>query len=106
MAEELRRLLEAEARAEALVDGAKRECDRLIEQAHAEVRAAEQRVEEHLPELRSSFFNKAGERTDSALAELERRYHQRGELLRSLAQKHGDEAVGAAFALFVDPDWE
>ena len=106
MAEELRRLLDAEARAEALVDEAKRECDRLIEQAHAQARAAEQRVEEHLPELRSSFFNKAVERTDSALAELERRYQQRGELLRALAREHGDEAVSIAFALFVDPDWE
>ncbi len=106
MEEDLKLLLDAEARAETLVDGATRECERLIEQAHAEVRAAEQRTEAHIPEMRSSFLGKAEERAKLAVAEMERRYQKRGELLHSLAQEHREEAVGAALALFVDPDWE
>ncbi len=106
MEEELKLLLEAEVRAEALVDGTRRECERLIEQAHSEVRAAEQRVEAHLPEVRSALFTEAGERADRELAELERRYRERSDRLRSLARKHEEEVVSAAFALFVDPDWE
>ncbi|MDA8365076.1 MAG: ATPase [Gammaproteobacteria bacterium] len=106
MEDELKRLLDAEARAEAVVDATRRECERLIQQAHEQVRASEQRVEEHVPELRSAFYDKAEERANLALAELERRYHERSEQLRSLALKHSGEAVDAAFALIIDPDWE
>ncbi len=106
MEDELKRLLAAELRAEALVEEANRERERLIHQARDDARAAEQRFEARLPELRNAFLSKAEERASQAVAELTRRYEERRAQLRAMAKEHEREAVGAAIALLIDPDWE
>ncbi len=106
MDDELKRLLDAEARAEAMVDATQRECERLIEQTREEVQAAERRAEEHMPELRKAFVDRADERAGLTLAEMERHYRERGERLQAMASARAQEAVDATLALIVDPDWE
>ncbi|MHB8455085.1 MAG: ATPase [Acidiferrobacterales bacterium] len=106
MEDELKRLLDAELRAEALVEEANRERDRLIHQAREDARAAEQRFETRIPELRNVFLGKAEERAVKAVAEMTRRYEERREHLRAMARDHEREAIASAIALLIDPDWE
>lgn len=106
MEDELKRLLDAELRAETLVEDANRERERMIHQAREDAHAAEQRFEARLPELRNAFLGKAEERAAQAVAELTRRYEERREQLRAMARDHEREAVAAAIALLIDPDWE
>ncbi len=106
MEDDLKRMLDAETRAEAMVDDTRRECARLMEQARMEARAAEQRMEERIPQTRSALLEDAEKRAAAAVVELERRYQDQGEQLRSLARRHAEEAVAAALALICDPGWE
>lgn len=100
----LKRLLQAELDAEALVDQANEERERLIRQALEDARMAEQRFEARIPELQASFLQKADERSGQAIAELVRRYHERAQELRALARDREAEAITAAAALVLDPE--
>lgn len=104
MEEVLKRLLEIEHQAEALVDAAQAERDRIISVAQEEAQAAERQLEARLPELRASFLSKGEERADQAIAELTRRGAERQRELRRLAEAHEQDALAAALALLTDPD--
>lgn len=104
MEDALKRLLEAETRAEALVEAARRDRERSIDQAVAESQAAEARFEGGLADLRAPFDREAEARAEQSVAELTRKYHDRQHALRELAAHHQDEAVAAALALLLDPD--
>jgi V/A-type H+/Na+-transporting ATPase subunit G/H len=102
MEDVLKRLLEAEARAEALVADASAKREKLIRQATEEARTAELRFEERIPEIRGSFLGKAEERAQQAVAELRRRYEERQRHLRTLAERQAQEAVNAAVGVLLD----
>jgi V/A-type H+-transporting ATPase subunit G/H len=102
----LKRLLEAEARAEALVAQAAAKREQIIRQATEEARAAELRFEERISEIHDSFSEKAEERAQQAIAELKRRYEERHKTLRGLAERQSQEAVNAAVAILLDPENE
>lgn len=102
--DELKRLLDAELRAEALVEQANTEREAVIHKALEDARIAEERFEARIPELRASFLEKAEDRAAQAVAELARRYEERTERLRSLAHDREREAIDAAAALVLDPD--
>lgn len=104
MEEVLKHLLETEQQAEALVDSAQAERDRIVAAAQEDVHAAEQRLEARLPELRQSFLKKAEERAAQSIAELTRRAGERQRALRDVAEQHEREALAAALALLTDPD--
>lgn len=99
----LKRLLETEHKAEALVDAARAERDRTIDAAQAEARAVEAQLETRLPELRAGFADKAAERAGQSIAEITRRAGERQRGLRHLAESHEQEALAAALALLTDP---
>jgi V/A-type H+-transporting ATPase subunit G/H len=101
--DDLQRLLEAEARAQAVIDAASHERQRMIEATLAAVRDAEARFEAGRAELRAPFQNEARGRADQAVAELTRKYGERQRMLRDLAMRHESEAVDAALALLLDP---
>ena len=103
MDEQLQRLLEAEGRAQAVIDGASHERKRMIEEALASVREAEARFEAGRAALRAPFLNEAHGRAEQAVAELTRKYGERQRTLRELASRHETEAVGAALNLLLDP---
>jgi V/A-type H+-transporting ATPase subunit G/H len=100
--DQLQRLLEAEARAQSVIDAASHERQRIIEDALAAVRDAEARFEAGRGELRAPFQIEARGRAEQAVAELSRKYGERQRMLRDLASRHESEAVDAALALLLD----
>ena len=103
MDDQLQRLLEAEARAQTLIDGANRERQRILDEALAAVHDAEARFEASRTELRAPFLNDAQARAEQAVAELSHKYGERHRMLCALAARHESEAVDAALALLLDP---
>jgi len=101
--DQLQRLLEAEARAQAVIDAASQERQRIVEDALAAVRDAEVHFETGRVELRAPYLNEARGRADQAVAELTRKYGERQRNLRDLASRHESEAVNTALALLLDP---
>lgn len=102
MEDTLKKLLDAELRAQALVQQAFKDRDLMVEKAQEEARSAEERFTARIPELRASFLSKADERADQTIAELQRRYEERCEQLRSLAEERRQDAAAAAVAILLD----
>jgi V/A-type H+-transporting ATPase subunit G/H len=101
--DQLQRLLEAEARAQAVVDDASQARKRLIEDALATARDAEARFDAGKTELREPFLKEAQVHAEQEIAELTRRHEERQRTLRDLASRHETEAVEAALTLLLDP---
>jgi vacuolar-type H+-ATPase subunit H len=101
--EQLQRLLEAEARAQRVIDTANAERQRQIDEALEAARVAEARFEAGREALRAPFLREGEERAQGAVAELTRKYAERQRVLRDLASRHEAEAVDAALALLLDP---
>jgi len=106
MDDTLQRLLDAEVRAEKIARQAEEERERLIQGALMEARAEEDRFESRIPELHSSFIEKAEHRAEQTVAELKRRYDERHAQLRALAEQREEDALDAAFSVLIDPDAE
>lgn len=104
MDETLKRLLEAEVRAETIARQADEAREHLIQSALFEARAEENRFEARIPELHAAFTEKAENRAGQTNNELKRRYDERHTQLRDMAQAHEEEALDAAFALLIDPE--
>jgi len=100
----LQRLLAAEQHAEKLVDEAKARRDRITSKAIDDTRRAQRRFEARIPEIHSSFVDKAESRAAQMLKELERRYSDRQAELKELAAEHRKDAVEAILQLLTDPD--
>ncbi|MGA7178422.1 MAG: hypothetical protein WBX11_02380 [Thiobacillaceae bacterium] len=103
MMEIIDRLLDAEARAEAIVDEANRQKQVLIKEAQEKGDLIEQQFETNRDHLRAPFLKEAEARAADAIAELNRKYLERQRTLRELAEQHEAEAVAAAVALILDP---
>lgn len=101
MEDTLKRLLEAELRAERRVQEADSERERLIRQALMDARAAEEQLEARIPELHATFVRKAEARAEQAIHELERRYQERARQIESLAEARRGQAVTAALAVML-----
>ena len=103
MDNQLQRLLETEARAQAVIDAAGHERQRIIDDALAAARDAEARFEAGRAGLRAPFLSEALGRADQAVAGFTRKYGERQRTLRELALRHESDAVEAALALLLDP---
>ena len=103
MDDPLKRLLEAEARAQSIIDAASVERQRLLDEALAAARESEARFEAGRGELRAPFLKEAHGRAEQAAAELSRKYEERQRSLRDMASRHEQEAVDAALNLLLDP---
>ena len=103
MEDQLKRLLEAEARAQAIIETASHERQQMLDQALAGVHDAEVRFEANRTELRAPFLKEAHGRAEQAVAELSRKYEERQRGLRDMASRHEQEAVDAALNLLLDP---
>jgi V/A-type H+-transporting ATPase subunit G/H len=103
MEDSLKRLLDAEARAQGIIEAASQERQRLLDAALAGVHEAEARFEAGRAELRAPFLKEAQGRAEQAVAELARKYDERQRNLRDMASRHEQEAVDAALALLLDP---
>ncbi len=103
MEDQLKRLLEAEARAQAIIEAASHERQHMLDQALAGVHDAEARFEASRNDLRAPFLKEAHGRAEQAVAELSRKYEERQRDLRDMASRHEQEAVDAALNLLLDP---
>ena len=98
----LKRLIEAESRAEQLVEEAKLKREEVTRKALEEARHAEQRFTDRVPELYASFLEKAEARAEQTIHELQRRYDERNKALRALAETREQEAIEAALQRLLD----
>lgn len=99
----LKSLLEAEQKAEALVQEAEAERDATINQAKAEARAVKEAFVARIPAIRDQLLQKAEEQATRTLKDLERHYEELNVQVQTTAQQHESEAVEAAVALLLDP---
>ncbi len=106
MDETLQRLLDSELRAEHIAKAADQERERIIQRALQEARNEERRFEARIPEIQSSFTQKAEARAELTISELKHRYDERHVRLRDLAEEREQEALEAAFAILIDPESE
>jgi len=106
VADTLKRLLEVERQAEAIVESANEAREKLVHQAVAEARLAEQRFEARIGEIRTSFLQKSTVRAEQTIAEMQRRFDEREKQLQDVADQHREEALHAALALLLDPERE
>jgi hypothetical protein len=104
MDDTLKRLLEAEMRAEKIAQQAESEQEHVIQSAILEARAEEDRFRARIPDLHRSFIKKAEERADQTIAELKRRYDERHVQLRDTAEQREEEALEAAFEVLISPE--
>jgi len=100
----LHRLLDAEFKAQEIVDSAKNERDRLVYEALDEVKRAEQRFEARVPEIHSSFADKAEERAKTQINELERRYQERRERLIDISEQYQQQAIDDVLDLILNAE--
>jgi vacuolar-type H+-ATPase subunit H len=103
MEDPLKRLLDAEAQAQRIIDVASGERQRILDDALATARDAETRFEAGRADLRAPFLKEAHGRADQAVAELARKYEERQRALREMASRHEQEAIDAALNLLLDP---
>lgn len=103
MEDHLKRLLEAESRAQAIIDDASAERQRILDESLATVRDNELRFEAGRAELRAPFLKEAHSRAEHVIAELAHKYEERQRNLREMAAQHEQEAVDATLNLLLDP---
>lgn len=102
MDDALKRLLDAEVKAQGQVDEALKERDRVVAQAREEARNAEQRFNKRIPGIHDSFRSKAEERARQSIAQMQRRYEERATHMKEAAKKTRDAAIAAAMGRFLD----
>jgi V/A-type H+/Na+-transporting ATPase subunit G/H len=102
MDDTLQRLLDAEMRAENLARAAEEERERTIRAATAEARTLDEGFSARIPTLQQTWVSRAEERAATTIAEVERRYDERHQRLRDIAEEREDEALGAAFRILMD----
>ena len=97
MEDTLKRLLEAERRAEAAVEEAKAERERMTREALEQAHHGEQRFQARVPEIHDAFVEKAKARAEQTVAELQRRYAERNreysEWTRDLAAERREDVL-------------
>lgn len=104
MDDQLKRLLDAEKRAEDLARQAEEDQEKMIQAALREARHAEERFQARTPDIHSSFLEKAEARAEQTVKELRKRYDERHVQLREMAEQREAEALDAAFAVLADPE--
>jgi vacuolar-type H+-ATPase subunit H len=104
MEDVLKRLLETETRAEAIIEAAEVERRRIVDSARDEVRRIEARFREEAAQRRQPLLREAEERAGQLVADLTRKYEARQRALREQAERNEDEAVRSALALLLDPE--
>lgn len=104
MDDTLKRLLDAEMRAERLAKQAEEEQDSTIQHAMDDAKVENDRFTARIPDLHRAFIAKAEERAEQNIAELRRRYDERHIQLRDQAEQREDEALEAAFQILIGPE--
>jgi vacuolar-type H+-ATPase subunit H len=102
MDDTLQRLLDAEMKAENLAREAEEARERTIRAATLEARELDEAFSAKIPTLQQTWIARSEERAANSIAEIERRYDERHERLRDLAEQREDEALNAGFRILMD----
>ena len=97
--EPLKRLLDAEARAEQVIASADQERRNIVEQARQEVHAAEERHAARIKEIQATYLTQAEQRAQQTITELRRRHAEHASALRASATSKEQHALDAAIEL-------
>ena len=100
----LKRMLEAEQRAQRLVDDALEEQKKMLARAREEAQKAEEHFESRMQELRLDLENKAEAEAARTIAQMERRSKENLEQLNAAADQFREEACEAAMRIVADPE--
>lgn len=101
MEDTLKRLLEVETQAEQLVNEATQTREQKIQHALHAAHQTEREFEAKQPELYASFVEKAEAHAQQTIAELQKRYEDKKDHLRELAEQNQQNALDAAVALLM-----
>ena len=104
MDDALRRLLDAEQRAQEMVDEALAKQEQTLLNARKEAHEAEEHFKTNMRELRRSLNAKAEEEAERTIAEMERRAEEHRLELQAMAEQFRKEARDAAAAILTDPE--
>lgn len=100
MAEEpLKRLLDAEAKAEQVIAVAEEKRHGIVEEARLAVQAQEERHAERVKEIQTALLAQADQRAQQTVAELRRRYAERAAAMREAAVSMEQRALDAVIEL-------
>ncbi|MDM8546717.1 ATPase [Candidatus Venteria ishoeyi] len=102
----LKKLLETEAKAEALLAKSKATREQAIKHAIEQSKKDEAHFMAHVPELEAEFLHKAKTNAKQKIAEMQRRYTERVEQLQAISQAHEQEALDAAIAFMLKGNGE
>ena len=102
--ETLKRLLDAEAKAEQVVARADEERQAIIEQAKRDASVAEQQQAERMAEIHADFLAQAEQRAEQTIAALQKRHAGQAQTLRISAQRNEQQALAEAVALLTGMD--
>ncbi|BCK87411.1 hypothetical protein MIZ01_1189 [Sideroxyarcus emersonii] len=97
--EALKRLLDAEARAELVIAGAEAERQKIIDQARLEVQVLERQHAERIKEIHAAFLAQSAQRAQQTIAELKRHNTDRAASLRHAAKESESQALDTALGL-------
>ncbi len=97
--ETLKRLLDAEAKAEQIVAQADAERQTVIEQAKRDAHALEEQHAGRIAEIHTSFLNQAEQHAQQTIATMQKRHVEQANALRTLAQRYEQQALDEAVAL-------
>jgi len=101
MGDSLKDLLEAEAKAETIVEEGEQERERIVQKALDDAREMEIQFQDRMPELHRSFIEKAEKRAAQMIEEMKLRNDERNKMLRELAARHEQEALDHALDLIL-----
>jgi V/A-type H+-transporting ATPase subunit G/H len=96
MDESIYDLLKVEQEAEQIVLNGEKEREAIRQKALDDANATIRQFNARLPELHQSFLDKANERADQSISELQLRYNEHNQELRALAEEHEQEALKEA----------
>jgi V/A-type H+-transporting ATPase subunit G/H len=101
--EPLKRLLDAEARAETVIAVAEEKRRGIVEQARQEVNAQEVRHAGRVREIQTTAVAQAEQRAQQTITELKRKHAERLAALRTSASNMEQHALAAAVGLLTGP---
>jgi vacuolar-type H+-ATPase subunit H len=104
MDDTLKQLLAAEAAATELVNKAERDGERLVQAALHEARQQDDRFNDRKPEIHAAFLEKADQRANQTVSEMDRRFQERLNQLREAADRNEERALDAAFQTLLGQD--
>lgn len=104
MEDVLKRLLDTEAQAEAIIAAAEAERKTLLDVASAEVLRAEKAFLAGAPERRQAVLQAAAQRAAQLAEDVARKFQSRQRALRESAERNEAAAVQAALVMLLDPD--